>query len=523
MAAPAEVWARPLDATGRADADDPRQLAPKHPTPAATGGEFHWYPATEDDRERDLRANLVERTRGIDPPAVLWDLASGRVVWAQPFAAVAPTDRRRYLGLAVTVIEQAGAAAADLLERVEVPIAGPCSGEREVVRRAPGVVARTTSSVEDELSLVDVLGIARALLAGGIARIGDPASSLLPRAVASVERLLPALGLRRGSFLAGVHVPGFDLPAQLVAAAWAGPTSRGAAAWRLMRELATARETSVDEVAIALAAAEADPLCALASDERGESDFVAALHAWGRGRLDRTAGADTLVVRLADTIALRALAALAQHRDPVPAIAEVRWHALLPAARRRRCRPDRARAPSRPARRVADPGSVQLPRSVTVCTQGRGWPPSDPQVLDDVSDHLGEVLRRADALLVEWTKFGAQVQIQVDREARAIGDTVAASVEDAVTRATLTSVDRALGDQIAARIASLTAELARLEQRTRAAATGVQRERSTDRRLLWAVLAGIVGANVLLAVVLRRRQRRSSRQRPSRCASRSRP
>ncbi|MEJ7601034.1 MAG: hypothetical protein WKG01_24235 [Kofleriaceae bacterium] len=135
----------------------------------------------------------------------------------------------------------------------------------------------------------------------------------------------------------------------------------------------------------------------------------------------------------------------------------------------------------------------------------RGRPPSDPEVLDDVSDHLGEVLRRADALLVEWTKFGAQVQIQVDREARAIGDTVASSVEDAVTRATLSSIEHALGDQITARMSALAGELARLEQRTRAAATSVQRARSTDRKLLWAVLAGIVGANVLLAVVLVRR------------------
>ncbi|MEJ7601033.1 MAG: hypothetical protein WKG01_24230 [Kofleriaceae bacterium] len=307
----------------------------KHPTPAATGGEFHWYPATEGDAERDLRANLVERTRGIDPPAVLWDLAPGRVVWAQPFAAVAPTDRRRYLGLAVTVIEQAGAAAADLLERVEVPIAGPCSGAREGVRCAPGVVARTTSSVEDELSLVDVLGIARALLAGGRARVGDPASSLLPRAVASIERLLPTLGARSGSFVMGTHVPVFDLPAQLVAAAWAGPTSKGAAAWQLLRELAAARGSSLDEVATALAAAKRDPLCVFAADERGDSDFVAALHAWGRGRLDRAARADTLVTRFADTIALRALANLVDHGDPVPVIAEARWHALLPAARRR--------------------------------------------------------------------------------------------------------------------------------------------------------------------------------------------
>ena len=37
------------------------------------------------------------------------------------------------------------------------------------------------------------------------------------------------------------------------------------------------------------------------------------------------------------------------------------------------------------------------------------------RVLDDVSDHLGEVLRRSDELLAEWSRFGAQVRTQVDR------------------------------------------------------------------------------------------------------------
>ena len=37
------------------------------------------------------------------------------------------------------------------------------------------------------------------------------------------------------------------------------------------------------------------------------------------------------------------------------------------------------------------------------------------QVLDDVSDHLGEVLRRADALLAEWSRFGDAVRMEVER------------------------------------------------------------------------------------------------------------
>jgi len=123
------------------------------------------------------------------------------------------------------------------------------------------------------------------------------------------------------------------------------------------------------------------------------------------------------------------------------------------------------------------------------------------EMLDDVSDHLAEVLRRADALLAEWSRFGAGVRVQVEREAAAIGDAVAASVEGAVTAATLTAVDRALAEQINIRLRTLAAELDRLEQRTRTAANGVKRDRSIDRKILWIVVAGIVAANVLLVLM----------------------
>ena len=126
------------------------------------------------------------------------------------------------------------------------------------------------------------------------------------------------------------------------------------------------------------------------------------------------------------------------------------------------------------------------------------------EMLDEVSDHLGEVLRRADALLAEWSRFGVAVQAHVEREARSIGDAVASSVDRAVTQATLTSVDRALADQITGRLQALATELSRLEARTRAAANTVQRERTTDRRILWGVAAGIVITIGLLVVVLLR-------------------
>jgi hypothetical protein len=119
------------------------------------------------------------------------------------------------------------------------------------------------------------------------------------------------------------------------------------------------------------------------------------------------------------------------------------------------------------------------------------------RALDDVSDHLGEVLRRADDLLTEWGRFGAQVRAQVEREAAAIGEVV----DGAVGRAAAAGIDRAIGD----RLRALTAELERIEQRARAASRAVVEQRAADRRILWAVVAGIVLANALLVVLILRK------------------
>src|ERR1043166_3582366 len=119
------------------------------------------------------------------------------------------------------------------------------------------------------------------------------------------------------------------------------------------------------------------------------------------------------------------------------------------------------------------------------------------RALDDVSDHLGEVLRRADELLVEWSKFGAQVRGQVEREAAAVGQIV----DGAVGRVAAQGIDRAIGE----RLRALTLEIERLEQRTRAASRAVVEQRDSDRRLLWGMIAGIVLANALLVVLLLRK------------------
>jgi len=119
------------------------------------------------------------------------------------------------------------------------------------------------------------------------------------------------------------------------------------------------------------------------------------------------------------------------------------------------------------------------------------------RVLDDVSDHLGEVLRRSYELLAEWSRFGAQVRTQVDRETAGIGEVI----DGAVARAASAGIDRAIAD----RLRALTAEIERLEQRTRAAARAASEQREGDRRVLWIVVAGIVLANALLVALLLRK------------------
>lgn len=123
--------------------------------------------------------------------------------------------------------------------------------------------------------------------------------------------------------------------------------------------------------------------------------------------------------------------------------------------------------------------------------------------LDDVSDHLGEVLRRADRLLADWSAFGAKVRDQVDREARTVGLAVASSVDSAVRGV----ADKAIGEQIEARLSALTVELGKLEQRSRAAMRALELERGSQRRTGWLALVALVGiavANVLLVRLLLR-------------------
>jgi hypothetical protein len=110
--------------------------------------------------------------------------------------------------------------------------------------------------------------------------------------------------------------------------------------------------------------------------------------------------------------------------------------------------------------------------------------------LDDVSANLGEVLRHADALLAEWSQFGASVRAQVEREAAQIGR--------AVSDGTGAAVERAVRDQLAA----MTRELAHLEERVRAASRGLSDQRAHDRRWLAAIAGGVAVALALLVVMV---------------------
>jgi hypothetical protein len=274
----------------------------KHPTPVARDGAFHWYPATDDDR--DVRASFAARLPSAT--GVLWELAPGRVAWAHTFVATAPSDNRRYTGLALAIVD-GDESPATLLAQLAPPIATPWAETAS----ASGPTARLAPRAE----LPDPAAVARALLDGGSASIGDIAHRGLPRAIAAIERAMPAYVTaqpRRGAWLAGDAAPIDDRVAALAVAA---PASNAARAWRLACELASV-DCTVDAIVAASAAF------------APAGDFVATLNAWGRGKLARD------VDELAERVALRVLARLIADRDPTSAIAEARWHALLPAARR---------------------------------------------------------------------------------------------------------------------------------------------------------------------------------------------
>jgi|SRR5580704_1516943 hypothetical protein len=126
------------------------------------------------------------------------------------------------------------------------------------------------------------------------------------------------------------------------------------------------------------------------------------------------------------------------------------------------------------------------------------------KALDDVSDHMGEVLRQADALLAEWQGFAGKVRAQVEHEARTIGDAVGSAIDEAIARGVEDAVARAMGERLTAQLAQLAGELAKLENRARASARSIADQRRVDRRAWWFLGAGLALANALLVVLVLR-------------------
>jgi hypothetical protein len=134
------------------------------------------------------------------------------------------------------------------------------------------------------------------------------------------------------------------------------------------------------------------------------------------------------------------------------------------------------------------------------------------RALDDVSDHMAQVLRHADELLAEWARFGASVRGQVERETVAIGESVAGAIDASVRQAvaaTEAGVDRAVTEAIANRIGAqlqnLALELGRLEARAKAANRALGEQRAADRRLLYGIAGGLAIAIGLLVVLVLRK------------------
>jgi Mg/Co/Ni transporter MgtE len=110
--------------------------------------------------------------------------------------------------------------------------------------------------------------------------------------------------------------------------------------------------------------------------------------------------------------------------------------------------------------------------------------------LDDASAELAELLRTADRLLDEWSRFGDAVRAQVDREAATVGTAVAGAVDAAVARA------------VASQLATVGTEIQRLEQRVRAAARAVAVQESQQRWWLYGIAGGVAVAIALLVALV---------------------
>ena len=332
----------------------------KHATPSSSGADFHWHPAVVGG---ELRAEIAERARGC---AAWARLAPGRVVWARAFDEIAPADARRYVGLAVSVIEADGASAAGLLAAVPAIAARPFDD-------GAGLVA------EEEIEIVepeplscehgDVLAAGEAGGAAAALRTGEPmvcelVDAATPRALAALDTWIDAdvrARVRDVAIRIGAPAPAAALDhyaGQAWRAALRDP-ARARRVWRAAHALAVhdgvAADAMFDELA-ALAAAwdRADELDAWLArtgvlDDGARASAAArgvpiagtdagwlwnrVVHAWGRGCFGAPIG-DRIAGALARRILADHLIALERDAQPLRYWRRLRWEALLPRDRR---------------------------------------------------------------------------------------------------------------------------------------------------------------------------------------------
>ncbi len=328
----------------------------KHASPRSARGDFHWYPEAGDG---ERRAALAARAgSGGD---ALWRIEPGRVTWAASFAEVAPADRRSYVGLAVTVAEGEGPAAA-LLAALEPLPAAPWRDQpttRTVEVEPPPPWSPAPAPVSPEVARA----LAHGLWRGGAAVVPDPAAPELPRLLATLETWLPdgvAGRARAGALIAPGGAAGGS-PGPLfhyLGLAWALPPAiaardpeLGRRAWRAATGLAARGQRSLEatfdelaelsrswntapELAALLArtgTVRADELAAC--DARAPAPLTVAadagrlwsrvVHHWGRGLL----AGDGLEQRLGALLARRVLADHLFHLD-TPDQAALPWRYL---------------------------------------------------------------------------------------------------------------------------------------------------------------------------------------------------
>jgi hypothetical protein len=239
----------------------------KHPTPTHGGGDYHWHPDGVPVEIRSALTDLASRTGGQD--AALWIASPTCAVWARTFSAVAPSDPRRYAGIAATIARPAGAGASEwaealpgVFERMPLAPAAPPADARETVGAAPAFTTVDRDARAELFADADQRKSAtRALLFGGQASAANPRDPRLPVLIGQMLSWLspdvraPSLS---GAFVADPAAAAradSDTAANLrhyLGRVWFCPDAVArrdpafaATAWRLVLELAAARAVSL--------------------------------------------------------------------------------------------------------------------------------------------------------------------------------------------------------------------------------------------------------------------------------------